>query len=92
MSGGEQELIHLAVRLALAENLTRSEKHMIVLDDVLLSTDDSRLALILNYLQRSQDRMQVVILTCHPERYGWLRDAQRVNFPPGALAAAVGEG
>ena len=91
MSGGEQEQILLAVRLALAENLTRAERHMVVLDDVLLNTDDQRLARILDYFERHKDQMQVVILTCHPERYSRIRAACLVEFPPTSVAVTTRE-
>lgn len=89
MSGGEQEQILLAVRLALAENLTRAERHMVVLDDVLLNTDDQRLVRILDYFERHKDQMQVVVLTCHPKRYS--HAACLVEFPPASVAVAAGE-
>ena len=91
MSGGEQEQILLAIRLALAENLTRTEKHMVVLDDVLLNTDDQRLVRILNYFERHKDQMQVVVLTCHPERYSRVLAASLVAFPPVSVSVAAGE-
>jgi uncharacterized protein YhaN len=91
MSGGEQEQVLLAVRLALAENLTRAERHMVVLDDVLLNTDDQRLARILDYFEHHKDQMQVVVLTCHPERYSRIGAACPVDFPPASVAVAAGE-
>lgn len=69
ISGGEAEQVHFAARLALAELLARDEPQLVVFDDVLLSTDDNRLARMLELLESSLDRLQVLILTCHPERY-----------------------
>jgi len=76
VSGGEKEQIYLATRLALAEVLARNERHLVVLDDVLTATDSLRLARILRILEEAAERLQIVILTCHPERYGALTETQ----------------
>lgn len=76
VSGGEKEQIYLATRLALAEVLARGEKHLVVLDDVLTATDSLRLGRVLRVLEEASERLQIVILTCHPERYGALREAR----------------
>jgi chromosome segregation ATPase len=87
-SGGEQEQIALAVRLALAGYLAESEPHLVVLDDVLLNTDSERLARILALLDEVRERMQFLILTCHPDRYRRLRGARHVSLPLAAAAVA----
>jgi DNA repair exonuclease SbcCD ATPase subunit len=69
VSGGEAEQVHFAVRLALAEMIAKSEPQLVVFDDVLLSTDDERLARMLSLLEAASPHLQVLILTCHPERY-----------------------
>ncbi len=69
LSGGEQEQVHLAVRLALAQVLAAGERQLVVLDDVLIATDAARLTRILQLLVELSQRLQIVILTCHPERY-----------------------
>ena len=74
-SGGEQEQIFFATRLALAEVLATEERPMIVLDDVLTATDTGRLARVMRILEEAAAKMQILILTCHPERYQGLRDA-----------------
>jgi DNA repair exonuclease SbcCD ATPase subunit len=84
LSGGETEQVHFATRLALAELLAREEPQLAVFDDVWMATDDSRLARILDLLEARRERLQVLILTCHPERY---RRAGR-NFHEIDLAAA----
>lgn len=90
MSGGEREQIALSVRLALAEHLTAVERHLVVLDDVLLNTDDQTLGRILSFLEQRKQRFQVAILTCHAERYRGLRGARKLSFPPIAVKEAVG--
>lgn len=77
VSGGEREQIYLATRLALAEVLAREERHLVVLDDVLAYTDAGRLARVMTILEEAAQRLQVLILTCHPERY---RGLERAHF------------
>ena len=69
MSGGEREQIYLATRLALADVLAKGERQLVVLDDVLVATDVGRLARVIQILEEAGQRLQVLILTCHPERY-----------------------
>lgn len=76
LSGGEQEQLYFATRLALAEVLAKDERQMVVLDDVLTATDTPRFARILTILEEAVGKLQVLILTCHPERYRALEAAQ----------------
>ena len=75
LSGGETEQVHLAVRLALAEVLADNDRRFLVLDDILTATDTGRLARILSILEEAAQRLQLFILTCHPERYRGLSGA-----------------
>ena len=75
LSGGEKEQVHLAVRLALAEVLAGADRRFIVLDDILTATDTGRLARILSILEEAAQHLQLFILTCHPERYRGLDQA-----------------
>ena len=75
LSGGEQEQIFLIIRLALGQVLAKVERQLVVLDDVLNATDTGRLARVLTLLEECADRLQIVILTCHPERYRGLEAA-----------------
>ncbi len=79
-SGGEKEQIFLAARLALAEVLAKDERQLVVLDDVLLATDAPRLARVMSVLEEAAQRLQVVVLTCHPERYRGLGAAQFLDL------------
>jgi DNA repair protein SbcC/Rad50 len=72
MSGGEREQIALATRLALADVLAQGERQLVVLDDVLVATDAGRLARVMRVLEEAAQRLQLLILTCHPERYAGL--------------------
>jgi DNA repair exonuclease SbcCD ATPase subunit len=75
LSGGENEQVHLAVRLALGEVLSRGQRQLVVLDDVLTATDAGRLRRIHSILEEVAERLQIVVLTCHPERYQALAGA-----------------
>ena len=69
LSGGEREQLYFAVRLALADVLAQEERQLVVLDDVLTATDSVRLGRVLNVLEEGAKRLQIIVLTCHPERY-----------------------
>jgi hypothetical protein len=82
LSGGEQEQLYLATRLALADVLRRDDLQMVVLDDVLTSTDAGRLAKVMNILEEAAQRLQLLILTCHPERYRGLKSGRFLDLEP----------
>ncbi len=70
VSSGTLEQFALSLRLAygtaLAERLGRQ---LVILDDALVFSDDERFQRILSLLHQLRDRLQIVILTTHPERY-----------------------
>ena len=76
LSGGESEQLYLATRLALAEVFAKEERQMVVLDDVLTATDSGRLLRVMRVLEEAAERLQILILTCHPERYRALGNAK----------------
>jgi hypothetical protein len=80
VSGGEREQIYLATRLALAEVLARGERQMVVLDDAMTFTDAGRMARVLAILEEESQHLQIVILTCHPERYRGVEGAGFVDL------------
>ena len=75
ISGGELEQVHFAVRMALADIAFPTSRQLVVLDDVFTYTDATRLSRIANILEESAQRFQIVLLTCHPERYSSLSKA-----------------
>lgn len=81
LSGGEFEQVHFATRLALAGHLCRLEPQLAIFDDVLMATDPTRLARILALLEARREQLQVLILTCHPERFASLAGANRIALP-----------
>lgn len=80
ISGGEAEQLHLAVRIALAETLVKNDRHFMLLDDVLTATDSIRMERILGILQEMMQRFQVIVMTCHPERYRKLTTARFIDL------------
>lgn len=71
LSFGTQEQLMFLTRLCLAEML--SEKHQrqsLIFDDNLVHTDQARIAVAKGLLMEAAERSQIVLLTCHPERYG----------------------
>ena len=88
VSGGEREQIYLAARLALAEVLARGERQLVVLDDVLTATDAGRLARVMAVLEEAAQRLQVLVLTCHPERYRGLEGANFIDLEAVLQAAS----
>lgn len=80
LSGGEQEQVLLCTRLAIGSELARRERQTVVLDDVLAFTDDDRIARVCELLTRLSDRLQIILLTCHPERFASLRGANRIDL------------
>lgn len=80
LSGGEREQVHLAVRLALADLLAKNGRQLVVLDDVLTATDAGRFARILTVLEEYAQRLQILVFTCHPERYSGLAGARFFNL------------
>ncbi len=80
LSGGEREQLYFSVRLALADVLAQQERQLVVLDDVLTATDSARLARVLNVLEDRAKRLQIIVLTCHPERYQPLGSAKFFDF------------
>jgi len=76
LSGGEQEQTHFAVRLALADVAFGDEQQLVVLDDAFTATDTPRLARIIKILEEAAQRFQILLLSCHPERYRHLENVQ----------------
>ena len=69
LSQGGREQLLLCLRLAVAEELAAEEPQVLVLDDALVNTDPARLERIHGLLESRADRIQVLLLTCHADRY-----------------------
>lgn len=86
ISFGTHEQLMFLVRLCLAEMLGENgESPVLVLDDNLVHTDASRMKQVCELLERAAEGVQVVVFTCHPERYR--ECAQATIFELGATPA-----
>jgi ABC-type transport system involved in cytochrome c biogenesis ATPase subunit len=65
LSVGTQEQIALLLRLSIAEALGT----FVILDDQLTQSDTGRMAWMRELLDRAAQRIQIVVLTCHPQDY-----------------------
>jgi exonuclease SbcC len=93
MSAGEQEQIHFATRLALAEVLAGQERQVLVLDDPLVNTDADKFGRALDLIDKNREHFQFIILTCHPGRYLELENAATRPMETSAgLTTTVGIG
>ncbi|MBI2192626.1 MAG: AAA family ATPase [Planctomycetes bacterium] len=84
LSQGAKEQLMLALRLAVAQALTETEPQAVILDDVLANTDPVRQARVLDVLQAAAQRMQLLVLTCHPDHYrgvGKVVSIERCGIP-----------
>ena len=66
---GKRAQIYFATRLALADVLATDERQVVVLDDPLVDTVADRLSRAIDLIKERSDRLQFVVLSCHPERY-----------------------
>jgi len=69
LSQGAREQLLLALRAAVALELAKNGPQILILDDVLVNTDTTRQENVLDFLQRVARSVQILIVTCHPERY-----------------------
>ena len=69
LSQGAKEQLLLCLRLAVAQELATDEPQVLILDDVLVNTDPVRQERILDVLTSQAGHLQILILTCHPDRY-----------------------
>ena len=77
LSQGASDQLYLAVRLAICDMVLPAEKHVpLVLDDALLSFDDTRLHAALDYLLEESESRQILLFTCQ-KREGAYLDGQK---------------
>jgi DNA repair exonuclease SbcCD ATPase subunit len=74
LSFGTREQILLLTRLALGEVLAAEERELVVLDDAMVNTDAGRRRALLGRLREAAERLQILVITCHPEHYAALGD------------------
>jgi len=67
LSTGTRDSVGLAVRLALAENLLRETRGILVLDDCLVDMDPYRKDAAVRMIREFADQHQIIFTTCSPE-------------------------
>jgi DNA repair exonuclease SbcCD ATPase subunit len=80
LSSGMREQLGLLVRLALARVLAGDGTLPVIIDDGVVHTDAVRFQRLLSVLEDAAGTLQVILLTCHPERYAGLRQAARFDL------------
>ena len=79
LSQGAKEQLVLCLRIAVAQELAVTEPQVLILDDVLVNTDQTRQIRILEVLTSLAKDLQIIVLTCHSDRY---REAtHRLSLP-----------
>ncbi|HEX2945353.1 MAG TPA: AAA family ATPase [Clostridia bacterium] len=75
LSGGTEDQVYLALRLALAELLTAGGESLpLIFDEVFSQFDDRRTSLALQYLHNTYNRKQILIFTCKQREIELVRD------------------
>jgi DNA repair exonuclease SbcCD ATPase subunit len=69
LSQGAREQLLLALRAAVALELAKNGPQILILDDVLVNTDATRQENVLDFIQNVARHVQVLIVTCHADRY-----------------------
>ncbi len=75
LSGGAQEQIDILLRLAAAGLMDGNTGAPVIIDDALGYSDPQRLERMNMALSRAGRDSQVIVLTCHPERFARIGDA-----------------
>jgi len=69
LSFGAREQLSLILRLAMARLLARSEPQPVYLDEALTDTDDDRFEAMATLLQQVGRDVQIIVNTCHKNRF-----------------------
>lgn len=80
LSYGTREQISFLVRLAIAEILAKEERQLLILDDSLVNTDASRMNRACKFLEEAANSVQILIFTCHPDRYKFSENVKVISF------------
>ncbi len=79
LSQGAKEQLLLCLRLAAAQELATAEPQVLILDDVLVNTDTIRQQRILDVLTEAAGQLQIIILTCHADRYRGIGETMKIE-------------
>ena len=82
LSSGARDQLHLAVRLAISEYLSREEPLPLLIDDCFATSDDRRAGAGMNLLiEQFSEHHQVILVTCHRQRAETLAAAAGDLYP-----------
>jgi DNA repair exonuclease SbcCD ATPase subunit len=88
LSQGAKEQLVLSLRLAVAATTAEHGRQLLILDDVLANTDSVRQQRLLDLLQSAAESLQILVLTCHAERYRGVGKTIDVTYPRDASAVS----
>ena len=80
LSGGACEQFSLIHRAACSLTVSKDGGVPLILDDALGYSDAGRLIGMNEVLSRAAQKCQIIILTCMPNRYGYIEPAVRINM------------
>lgn len=80
LSGGAKEQIGIVARLACASLVAKEDTVPVVIDDALGFTDPDRLTRMASVFDSVGGDGQVIVLTCSPDRYAGIGDAQLIEL------------
>lgn len=80
LSGGAKEQLGIVARLASAALVAKEDGVPVVIDDALGFSDQDRLAKMGEVFDAVGGDGQVIVLTCSPERYAGILDAQHLEL------------
>ncbi|MBL8899214.1 MAG: hypothetical protein JNM84_16360, partial [Planctomycetes bacterium] len=80
LSFGTQEQLDLLLRLAVAESVAEQGGVPLLFDDTLGSADPERTRALARLLALVGERLQILVLTCHPERFDALGTTHRIEL------------
>lgn len=80
LSQGAADQLYLAVRLAICDMVLPAEKRVpLILDDALVTFDDTRLQAALDYLLTESAQRQILLFTCQNRERDYLAGRENVN-------------
>ena len=81
LSQGASDQLYLAVRLAICDMVLPEDRHVpLVLDDALISFDDTRCHAALELLLQASETRQIVLLTCQHREAAYLTGRENVHI------------
>lgn len=81
LSQGAADQLYLAVRLAICDMVLPEDKTVpLILDDALLSFDDTRLHAALDYLVEISKERQILLFSCQKREQEYLQGKENVNL------------